>query len=448
MTKINAANLRRTLWYLRRNGIANTWYAIRERLSERQAAPYVYIQPTDEELSRQRDRWKLKTWHSVSLSVVVPLYRTNPRYLTEMLDSVWNQTFRRWELILADATEDESVEKQVNAWLAAHPQEPVSPGSNPLPCGQVRYLRLPDNAGISANTNRALEAAQGAYVCLLDHDDLLTPDALSEVADAIHKAWHSADELQILYSDEDKCSADATEYYEPNHKEDFNFDLLLSNNYICHLLVMKRELIQKLQLRPAYDGAQDYDLVLRAATELDLLHHPENERLIAHIPHVLYHWRCHDASTAENPRSKQYAYEAGLRALQDYADTNAIPARAVHLKHLGFYRLDYLAGASDTALTEPEAILRARPDVGAVAGCVTHGSRILDGRRTPDGTPLYAGLSVHDSGYLHRAVLTQDAHDADPRALLPRPDLAGLDCPAIRARGCRIFYLPSWKIKV
>lgn len=447
MARINAANLRRTFYYLRRNGIRNTWYAIRERLSERQAAPYVYVQPTAEELSRQRVRWEQAGENFPLLSVVVPLYRTNPRYLKEMIDSVQNQSYLRWELILADATEDDSLGRVAKETLAQRA------GCLNADSGIVHYFRLPDNGGISANTNRALEVAHGDYIALLDHDDLLAPDALSEVADAILHARADGTELQFLYSDEDKCNADATEYYEPNIKEDFNFDLLLSNNYICHLLVMKRVLIQTLRFRPEYDGAQDYDLVLRAATALDILHRPENERLIAHIPRVLYHWRCYGASTAENPRSKQYAYEAGLRALQDYADANDIPARAVHLKHLGFYRLDYLtsdgAAATDNSLlAEPEAILRARPDIGVVAGCVTHRSHIIDGRRDPSGTPLYAGLTVHDSGYLHRAVLTQDAQNADPRALITRPELTGSDCFAIRSRGYRILYLPMWKIEI
>ena len=156
----------------------------------------------------------------------------------------------------------------------------------------------------------------------------------------------------MIYSDEDKWSG-GEDYYDPAIKEDFNLDYLLSNNYICHFLAMETGLMKGLGLRKDYDGAQDYDLILRGVQEL--LQTPGGEGKIVHVSRVLYHWRCHRGSTAENPQSKLYAYEAGRAALQDYADRAGYRAEAVHLKHLGFYRLQYHGSIFDS-----------RADLGAV----------------------------------------------------------------------------------
>lgn len=429
MGRINRANLKKTIYYLKRNGIQNTWYAVRERLEERKAAPYSFVPVSEEELEKQR-RWS--TDKSVSFSVVVPTYRTNEVYLREMIQSVMEQTYPHWELVLADATEDDSVKRMVGKITADIIQEEQRKGcesasSEDSKCQEgkwkkIKYIKLPKNAGIAANTNQALLHATGDYIGLLDHDDLLTPDALYEMAVCIENGKEQGMELQMLYSDEDKCNGLGTHYYEPNIKEKFNLDLLLSNNYICHFLVMKSELIKKVGFRSEYDGAQDYDLVLRAASQLHALQ-------IAHIPKVLYHWRCHTGSTAENPQSKQYAYDAGLRALQDFSDAMGYGAKAVPLKHLGFYTLQYSQGA-----------LKARPELGAVGGRVLgkdslfSGWKIIGGRmseryhaKNVNGTAknaavYYEGLPAEHSGYLHRAVLTQTAEAVDIRCIQVREE--------------------------
>ena len=273
---------------------------------------------------------------------------------------------------------------------------------------RIHYIHLTENAGIAANTNQALPYARGEYIGLLDHDDVLTPDALYEMADAITKANDRGVRVAFAYSDEDKCNGDETKYYDPNHKEDFNYDLILSNNYICHFLVMDADLMKKLAFRPECDGAQDYDLVLRAVSEVLAADGRSGEERILHIPRVLYHWRCHEASTAANPHSKKYAYEAGLRALQDHAAERGIPAKAEETRHVGFYRLQY---------TE---VLQERPDVAAVGGRVLSGKnrgRIAGGRMTADGKVFYEGLPKDFGGYLHRAELSQDAEALDLRCI-------------------------------
>ena len=449
MEKINLANVKKTIYYLKRNGIKNTWYAVLERLEERGKAPYTYQEVSEEEWTRQRE-WS-KTQDAV-FSILVPTYRTNETYLREMILSVAEQSYPYWELILADATPDDSVRVAVEKLLAEsglHWSEEFGTsglrdqlfdkkksGDKESVCdktqakctawgeGRLCYVKLTENAGIAANTNQALKYAAGDYVGLLDHDDVLTPDALYEMAHALDQAKERGVALQMIYSDEDKCNGDMTLFYEPNCKEDFNLDLLYSNNYICHFLVMTRALIKSLGFRPAYDGAQDYDLVLRASACV-------SKEQIAHISRVLYHWRCHTGSTAENPRSKQYAYDAGLRALQDLADCLGYEAKAVHLKHLGFYKLEYEKGA-----------LAGRPDLGAVGGrvlgtvkmlpadkrkqcrtCVGRfGQVTIGGRMTPKAAVYYEGLPRNFSGSLNRAVLTQSAEAVDIRCIQVRKE--------------------------
>ena len=175
---------------------------------------------------------------------------------------------------------------------------------------------------------------------------------------------------------------------------------------------MDADLMKRLQFRPECDGAQDYDLVLRAVAEVLAIDGVAGEERIVHIPKVLYHWRCHEASTAANPHSKKYAYEAGLRALQDHAAERGIPAEAVETRHVGFYRLQY------------KDILRDRTDVAAVGGRVLSGKRhgrIAGGRMTADGKVFYEGLPEGFGGYLHRAELSQDAEALDLRCLRIQP---------------------------
>lgn len=415
MNKIDLANAKRTLHYLRRNGFKNTCYAVWERLEERKQPPYRWIPPTPAELARQRQESSRLINATVTFSIVVPCYRTRERYLREMMDSVRRQTYPYWELILVDSTEDDSVERIVRT----------------VKDSRVRYVKLKKNAGIAENTNQGIELATGRYVGLLDHDDLLTQNALYEVWRAVEDAAARAVEPHLLYSDEDKCDGNAVRYYEVNKKEDFNLDLFLSNNYICHFMVLKRELIQKLLLRKKYEGAQDYDLALRAVEHL-----AGQEEKILHISKVLYHWRCHTSSTAENPQSKLYAYNAGRKAVQEYADRQGWRAKAADTLHLGFYRLEY-----------PDSPLDVRRDVGAVGGPLFgkrrktfhfrfHGSsvhvtfkplffgrRILSGRMKEDGTVYYEGLSKGFSGYLHRASLPQDAEAVDIRNIRVREEL-------------------------
>ena len=408
MAKLNIANLKKTLYYLQRNGLRETWISVRERLTETDR--YFFVPCSEEELERQSERiWE----HPVLFSIVVPLYRTPENYLNRMITSVMKQSYPHWELILADATEDHSLEetlRQQGFLKEQVPEKGTEPGAAD---SRIHYVHLTENAGIAANTNQALPLAKGEYIGLLDHDDVLTPDALYEMANAIQDKTDKGVGVAFAYSDEDKCDGEETRYYDPNRKEDFNYDLILSNNYICHFLVMEAGLMKKLQFRSAYDGAQDYDLVLRAVAEVLAQDGQDAEERILHIPKVLYHWRCHEASTAANPHSKRYAYDAGRRALQDHAKMRGIPAQAVETRHVGFYRLQY------------KDVLQDRPDAVAVGGRILsgkHHGKTVGGRMTADGRVFYEGLPKDFGGYLHRAELSQDAEALDLRCLRIRPD--------------------------
>ncbi len=433
-------------------------------------AGYSYVPPDAAELVRQKNC--VKDMHC-RFSIVVPVYRTPEAYLMDMITSVIEQSYYRWELILADATEDDSVKQVVSVLMQKLDKRT---GAERLGTGVIRYLPLPRNEGIAENTNHAIGYATGDYIGLLDHDDVLTPDALYEMAAQIEAGKEKGQAPLLLYSDEDKCNGDRTEYYEPHIKEKFNLDLLLSNNYVCHFMVLERKLMQELMLRGEYNGAQDYDLALRAVERLN-----HDERLITHVPRVLYHWRCHEASTAENPRSKEYAYAAGRRALLDCADRNGIRAAAVNMPYMGFYKLVYHSRSETDRKGSLAGMLEERKDLGAVGGSIIRKGKIAGGRMDAQGKVFYEGLPKYYSGYFHRAQLTQDADAVDIRCMVLREELRSLFeeitgvpyrakddtgrfapeslaegtdyrelslrlCGAIREKGYRIAYLPDFRV--
>ncbi|MBQ9140332.1 MAG: glycosyltransferase [Lachnospiraceae bacterium] len=390
MGKLNKDNLRKTIYYLKKNGLKNTMYAITERLQKKDTDSYTYVAPEDSVLKAQRERSFEKP---VTFSILVPLYHTPKTYFTEMVESVLNQTYPHFQLVLLDAGE-EKAQSDTLAELAR--------GYND---NRICYYKLEANKGIAENTNAGLVYATGDYIALLDHDDLLTSDALYEFASAIEDGKKRGVELQLLYSDEDKCDGEAQTFYEPHYKLDFNLDLLMTNNYICHLTAVKAELFKELKLRGEYNGAQDFDLVLRVAGKL-----LDMQETICHISKILYHWRCHTDSTAANPASKMYAYEAGKRAVEAFVAERGWKAKVDHLKHLGFYRVTYEGDA--------DAIFVQRPKVGALGGSLLGvAGKIVGGLRDADGTPIYEGLRHGFSGYMNRAALVQQAKVLDVRCM-------------------------------
>ena len=302
---------------IRKNGITNTYYKVKEKRAKTLSlqdyeSNRLLALPTAEELEAQKRRNFVK---DITFSIVVPTYHTPELFLRQMIESVLGQTFCRVELCIADGSSDDSVEKIVREYQQAD--------------SRIKYQRLSENKGISENTNAGLLMATGEYIGLLDHDDILEVHALYEMRMALAKY----PEADVLYSDEDKVSFDLQHYFEPHYKPDFNPDLLRSNNYICHFLVMKRALLEEVGgFRAEYDGAQDFDLVLRVT---------EKAKCIVHIPKVLYHWRSHQASTAANPMSKLYAYEAGRRAVEAQLKRCGEAGIVTDTRFYGFYQTNY-----------------------------------------------------------------------------------------------------------
>lgn len=431
------SNLSKTIAYLKRNGIKDTWYAVLERTDRvhvdemaKFMLSYTGRKPLSQKvLAKQRETQFLK---NIRFSILVPAYETSREYLSALIESVMAQTYSNWELIIADASKSEQVKQVVDSFQ----------------CSQIVYVKLKKNGGISENTNEGLKKATGEYVALLDHDDLLTPDALFEMALVLEKQ-----EYEFVYSDEDKMSGDGNTFYEPNIKPGFNFDLLLTNNYICHFLIMKRERICQLGFRKERDGAQDFDLLLRCVLgiicesngttyescfltkedEKELyINHKVLRNKIGHVPQVLYHWRCHEASTAANPESKRYAYEAGLSAINDFLNAVGIQAHAVHSKHLGFYEIIY-----------EKDLFEAREDVYAFGGNAYSGN-LVTASPMLEGKSLFLGMNKHYSGYLHRASLCMDVDELVTTNMVVRPESC-MDANTAKEQGMALLYVPDYK---
>jgi GT2 family glycosyltransferase len=271
-------------------------------------------EPRPERLARQR--LQRFAWEPL-ISVVVPVYRPPIEYLRAALESVRRQTYARWELCLADASDCAEISRLLRELAARDPR--------------VRLRELPENLGIAGNTNAALALARGDFVAFLDHDDELAPFALFEVASALA----ASPDADLVYSDEDKLDARGRRT-QPHFKPDWSPEHLLSRNYVCHLAVVRRTLLEDLGgLRLGFDGAQDHDLILRVS---------ERTKRIVHVPEVLYHWRMHAGSAAQTADAKPDASEAGRRAVEEHLRRVGTPAEVTHREVPGLYRVRYRLG--------------------------------------------------------------------------------------------------------
>lgn len=315
LKKVSPYNIKKGILYLRHYGPKEFWVKLTERF---QADDVDYEQwyenhkALPEELEKQKnEKWKRKPL----ISIVVPVYNTPQVFLRQMIESVQNQSYSEWELCIGNASPENKEMKKI---LEEYKND-----------ARIKEVEIPENKGISQNTNRAMEIASGEWIGLLDHDDLLAPNALYEIA----KAVNEHPDTEVIYTDEDKVTTDLKEHFQPHLKPDFNLDLLRSNNYICHFFVASRDLIKRVGgFRPEFNGAQDYDLILRCT---------EQAKQIVHIPKILYHWRVHKASTADNPASKMYAFDAGKRAIEEHLVRCRTKGTVQHTKDLGFYRVKY-----------------------------------------------------------------------------------------------------------
>ena len=325
LKKLKPYNIQKGLRYLKHFGLKEFLVRLSERM-EPEEVPYgpwyEEHRAKPEELERQRKQ--SLAWENFSggeesacvFSIAVPVFRTPAKFLCEMIESVRSQSFPFWELCLANADPED---REVAEILERYCREDR----------RIRVKNLKENKGISENTNAALAMARGEFVGLLDHDDLLAPDALYEMAARLEKDGG----IDVFYTDEDKVTTDLSEHFQPHLKPDFNLDLLRSNNYICHFFVVRREIAERIGgFRPEFNGAQDYDFIFRCTEEAEK---------IVHIPRILYHWRVHSASTADNPASKMYAYEAGKRAIEGNLERSGVRGVVSLRQDYGFYDVHY-----------------------------------------------------------------------------------------------------------
>ena len=316
LKKLSPYTIQKGFRYLKHYGPKEFWIRLHERF-EPEEVPYgpwyeAYV-PDEAALEKQRHH---HFEYSPLISVAVPAYRTPEKFLAQMIDSLLAQTYGNWELCIANGSPEDSAMKKV---LEEYTKKD----------SRIRVSELTENKGIAGNTNAALEMAQGEFVGLLDHDDLLAPNALYEIVRALDEDRN----LDAVYTDEDKVTTELDEHFQPHLKPDFNLDLLRSNNYICHFFVVRRSIVQKVGgFCQEFDGAQDHDFIFRCI---------ETAEKVGHIPEILYHWRTHKASTADNPASKMYAFDAGKRAIEAHLKRTGTEGIVSHTPDLGFFRVKY-----------------------------------------------------------------------------------------------------------
>lgn len=283
--------IRKGIFYLKDYGLRQALAKIRSWIQNRFDIWRIARKPlyTKKELaSQKKDRFP----RDITFSILVPLYNTPVPLLKEMIQSVQDQTYGKWELCLADGSD------------SLHPEAGEVCKRYAQADRRILYQKLEKNLGISGNTNACIEMSHGEYIALFDHDDVLHPAALHEVMKAICE--QNAD---FIYTDETTFqSPDITRVVSVHFKPDFAIDNLRANNYICHLTVFQRSILERAGVfRSEYDGSQDHDMILRLTRYADK---------IVHIPKVLYYWRSHPQSVAMDISSKGYAIQAGRSAVQ------------------------------------------------------------------------------------------------------------------------------------
>lgn len=319
---VDPVSYKRLFRYIKHYGVKGVWGKFKSGMKEGDA-DVVYRnwfeehKVTAEELQAQRET---AFSYAPKISILVPTFNTPEKYLRVMIESVRAQSYENWELCIADG----STETKTREVLKQYASED----------DRIRINWLDENYGISGNTNKALEIATGEYIGLLDHDDFVEPDLLYEVVKELQDGH-----TDIVYTDEDKAVKQRGKwlYVDPNLKPDFSIDLFRSHNYITHFFVVNADIMKQIGgFDSDYDGSQDYDLMFRCIEETW-----ERQGRIAHVAKPLYHWRVHESSTAGNPKSKMYCYDAGKRAIEAHLKRMGIAAKVDYTDMWGLYHTRY-----------------------------------------------------------------------------------------------------------
>lgn len=314
---VNKKNIEKGLAYLKRNGVKKLIQRMRygTYLGESDYESWLFAQRASAKTLQVQRNTKFQ--YSPKISILVATFNTKEEYLKEMIDTVVNQSYTNWELCIADGSTNDFVEKYVHEHYADYKD-------------QMKFYKLDQNYGISGNTNKAFEMATGDYITVYDHDDTLELDCFFEIVKSLQEYCYDA-----LYTDEDKLDDSTKMYNDPTLKPDFSEDLLRSHNYITHLFIVSRRIVEQVgYYNSEYDGSQDYDYIFRCI---------EKANAVYHIPRILYHWRMHPQSTAQNPESKMYCYDAGKRAIEAHYKRVGVDAKVELLPKplYGMYHTTY-----------------------------------------------------------------------------------------------------------
>ena len=299
--------------YMKDEGFSGTMKRAMGFFKRRLKAKKGRFLPPKEALEMQKSY--VPSFENKTISVVTALYNTDRNFLKEYIDSFLNQSYQFGQLVLADASDAD------HSYVGEYVQS--------LRNEKIVYVKLNGNFGISGNTNLAVSQATGDYICLADHDDILSPDALYQMAKAIEDTG-----ADFIYSDEALFDTDWTNPIVAHFKPDYSYYYLTNCNYICHLACMKSNIFIALGgLQSAYDGAQDHDLFLKITEIPDVKIH--------HIPKVLYYWRVHAQSTSGGVQAKPYVTQNAIRALDDHLARIGVQGKAVEGRFGSTYKIDY-----------------------------------------------------------------------------------------------------------
>lgn len=294
----------------KKNGIEQ----IKQLYAQNPYGAYFKLTRVSEKVLNQQRLVKFKKNYVVS--VVVPIYNSSCEFLQQLIDSLRLQTYKFWQLCLADGSDAFHFKERALCERCAK-QDP-----------RIKYLKLEKNLGISQNTNEALKMATGNYIALLDHDDLLSPDALFECMKAVEK--QGAD---FVYTDEMNFENEVENVKFIHFKPDFSPDTLRSNNYICHLSLFSSSLLKQVGgFSSAYDGSQDYDIILRLT---------EKAKKVVHVPKVLYYWRVHSMSVSQDLINKPYCLDSAKKALKAHLKRVGLNGKVSDSRYPSTYSVEY-----------------------------------------------------------------------------------------------------------
>lgn len=335
ISSINKENIKKGLNYLKYNGVGGVMSQVRYKMTGPGLAYNNWYREKHEadaeELVAQSET---HFDYEPTISVLVSVYMTPEFFLRSMIDSVKRQSYKNWELILIDgsqandtASEEESDEESSYKRLFSKETERIIKQYADED-KRIIYHLMEHNPGISDNINLATTLASGEYIALLDHDDILSDDALFTVVSELQNARYD-----LIYSDEDKMSKDGSKYSDPAFKPDFDLDLIRSYNYMSRLLVVKKHFAEAVGgFRREYDGGQTYDFILRCIENTDKIHH---------ISRVLYHYRISDRNDKSLEKKKTYTYEMEKKALAEHLQRNGEFATLLPADTPGIFRINY-----------------------------------------------------------------------------------------------------------